>query len=186
MTIDPELEVINNVLKELEKVKKNRRESILSFVSGRLGISLSTQSAGLERKALQGPSGKTVEEKTQKIDEFVESKNPRNDYQKAATLAFYLNRFEGKAELNSKDFEEANRRSRHSRKFSNIRYTLNDAMNKYGYFTQGQNKRTKILSIFGERVVEALPDEAAVKALHKEKGKKRGRKKSKKKTKKGA
>ncbi len=112
------------------------------------------------------------------IAAFVTSKRPADTYQRLACLAYYLEQREGKTDIFAKDLTKANTDARQLR-ISNIATFLDLATRRHGFFTAaGRGK--KRLSARATAVVEALPDQAAVKvALQQHRMPKKGGRKAK-------
>jgi len=98
---------------------------------------------------------------TTTIDKFVARKRPTNTYQKLACLAYYLEHRENKVDLSVKDLRKGNTDARQSA-ISNISRFLDLATRSHGFFTAAGHGK-KRLSTRGASVVDALPDQAAVK-----------------------
>ena len=95
------------------------------------------------------------------IEAFIKSKRPNNNYQRLACLAYYLEHFQQQREVSSKELKQAQSDSRQS-PFSNLPLALMHATSSYGFLAPcGKGK--KQLTSRGKAVVEALPDQAAVK-----------------------
>jgi len=111
---------------------------------------------------LTGTTGQQLTDlRNVKIDAFVTSKRPLNTYQRLACLAYFLEHKEGKVDIFAKDLTKANTDARQGR-ISNIAQFLNLATRRHGFFAAaGRGK--KRLSSRGAAVVEALPDQNAVK-----------------------
>jgi len=95
------------------------------------------------------------------IDKFVAAKRPTDTYQKLACLAYFLEHNENKVDLSVKELRKANTDARQPA-ISNISRFLDLATRKHGLFTSAGHGK-KRLSTRGAAVVEALPDQAAVK-----------------------
>lgn len=114
------------------------------------------------------------------ITNFMISKKPKDNYQRLACLAYYIDRFQGKIDISVKELKRTNTDAR-GPNISNISAFLADSTRKYGYFTVS-DKGKKRLSARGAVVVDALPDQNAVKVAHQNNPlpKKTGRKRKKK------
>lgn len=115
------------------------------------------------------------------IKQFIAQKRPDNVYQRVACLAYYLTYYGNTPHFKTKDISQANTDAAAS-KLSNAAAFVRDATSKYGYLSAA-GKGAKQISVFGEDVVQALPDQEKVKQLQTE-NKTRSRKKTSRKKKK--
>jgi hypothetical protein len=158
-----ELEAVQVVHKALEPFDPVARARVLRAVASLLEI---TSFPTGDNKP--PPGGGSSNDRTDtgtpqqmKIDAFITSKHPKNTYQRLACLAYYLEHHDQKTNISGKDLTKANSDARQL-KISNMAVFLNDATNKYGFFAP-VGKGKKQLTSRGTVVVEALPDQAAVK-----------------------
>lgn len=114
------------------------------------------------------------------IKQFIAQKRPGNVYQRVACLAYYLTHSSNIPHFKTKDISQANTDAAVA-KLSNAAAFVRDATSKYGYLSAA-GKGAKQITVFGEEVVQALPDQDQVKQLHAE-NTTRGRKKSSRKKK---
>ena len=163
MQEDKELSAIGKIIKEFETISEERRQAALKYVLERLSLSGSfNKSVNAEQTK---SNGSFEDGNIESIKEFLDKKNPKNNYQALACLGYYLDKFDKKEEFGSKDLIEANARARRPG-ISNVARDLADATRKLKFFTKGTNeRRKKMLTSHGEKVVEALPDQEAVKLV---------------------
>jgi hypothetical protein len=97
----------------------------------------------------------------EKIAAFITRKHPIDTYQRLACLAYFLEHKEGKTDIFSKDLENANTEARQIR-LANTTRVLDHAARRLGFFASSSRGKKRLTSR-GVAVVEALPDQAAVK-----------------------
>ena len=103
--------------------------------------------------------------------EFLKAKNPQSDVQRVACLAYYLSHYRGQASFKTKDLTALNVEAAGAN-IGNPSQAVNNAAKQSHYLTPAGGGKKQI-SAFGEDVVEALPDQAAVKAVEQNKPRKR-------------
>jgi len=113
------------------------------------------------------------------IRQFIAQKRPANVYQRVACLAYHLTNSANTPHFKTKDISQANTDAA-SPRLSNAAAFVRDATSKYGYLSAA-GKGSKQITVFGENIVEALPDQEKVKQLHAENKTHRRRKISRKK-----
>jgi hypothetical protein len=87
-------------------------------------------------------------------------------YQQIACLAYYLTHTSGTPHFKTKELTKANTAAALS-KLTNPSARVNEATIQYGYLSQA-GKGAKQITVFGEQLVEALPNYERVKQLHAE------------------
>lgn len=157
--IDPELRAMEGILDALKDVPEDRRPAVLSYVADKMGIA-STTSLKVPKNG-PSPASNAIDNS---IEEFMAAKNPSNTYQRFAALAYYLERNENVTELETGTLVEANSRAS-GPKVGNASQSFLDAENKYGFFAPGSERGKKRLTLRAKRIVEALPDQEAVKRV---------------------
>lgn len=108
--------------------------------------------------------------------EFMRSKGPKNDVQRVACLAFYLTYARSTPHFRIVDLENLNTEAAGPN--TNMTRASDNATRKSCYLAAGEG-RNKQITILGEDIVKALPDQDAVKALEKKMPRKRRRKQTK-------
>jgi len=156
---DVELNAMGVIIKELESVPKERQSAVLRYVSERMGVKFETPGNTGTAPPFEETSGGG-----ESIKLFVDKKKPKNNYQAIACLAYYLEKWKGVEEWSNKDIEDANKAARRTA-IANIPRDIVDTKNKYGFIRDGSDHTKKILTTLGEKVVEALPDQGAVKGI---------------------
>ena len=157
---DPELKAIQAILASLEGVPEDRRGSVLSYVSDKLHI----PGGVAPDKTKGGGIGTGREPLLGSIEDFVAAKNPQNHYQRVACLAYYLETKEGTREFDTAIITTANSEAG-GPKLGNATQVIADAESKYGFFAPTSERGKKRLTVRGKKVVEALPDQDAVKRV---------------------
>ncbi|XOB42409.1 MAG: hypothetical protein ACKKMP_03560 [Candidatus Nealsonbacteria bacterium] len=170
------LKAIENIVKELNKFSEEERIDIIDFALKQLGI----RQLSLSPKGIS-PEKEEVPPVSKSIDKFVAEKNPKDQYQRVAVLAYYLKHSEKVNEFKNKEIDLANRRARQA-KIGNPADVIGKAETRYGFLTKGV-KTGRQLSTLGEKIVDALPDHEKVKAIIKSSKKPRKRAKKRKRTK---
>ena len=94
-------------------------------------------------------------------------------YQRVACLAYYLTYARNTPHFKTKEISRANTDAA-AGQLTNPSARVNDATTKYGYLSAVRGGQKQI-TVFGEQVVEALPDYVQVKQLHTD-NRSRGRK----------
>ena len=163
---DKELKAIGNIIKELEGISKERRETALKMVVDFLGIGISSVKPQDQKPPLTvGVSSQGAP--MDSIKNFIDHKNPINNYQLIACLAYYLEKKQNIKAVGAKEIRDANAEARRP-SISNIPRDLTDATRKFGYLTKAStDKRKKMLTSQGEKVVDLLPNQEDVKNLPK-------------------
>jgi hypothetical protein len=182
-TLEKELEAVKTIINALIDLDDEARGFVLKTVSARIGISISLNptaevhqhspqtSTTVRKPALQLGSSSTANEQTPEA--FLTGKKPRSEVQRVACLAFYLTDFKGQKQFKTKDLVQLNSDAGQAR-MSNASTTVANA-EKSGYITL-VGKGLKQITTFGKDIVNALPDEEAVKTLMARRRKPRRRK----------
>jgi hypothetical protein len=170
------------VVKALDPLEAADRQWVLQSAANKWTINLSQAQAGAGAGGTPGGGGAgagTPAELVKDAKRFLIQKDPKSDLQRIACLAYYLTHGKATPQFKTRDLTTAHTDSK-GPKFHLPRAVGNAARTKCGYLSAvGGGK--KQLTSYGELVVEALPDQEAVKALelkHKKRG--GGRKKSRK------
>lgn len=165
-TFTDELKALGAILDALQPLPAEQREFVLTTAIARLGVgNIRTKnieqgqlgSANLRKAALDG-------EMTPK--EFVKTKKPTSETQRMACLAFYLTHFRRQPHFKTRDVTNLNTDAA-CPKLSNPARTADNATKQNGFFAPA-GKGNKQITPYGEDVVNALPDQDAVKALRQE------------------
>jgi hypothetical protein len=168
-----DLEAVRTVVDALKDFKLEEQQRIFRWAAEKLGMSVpvgtgqvTTVGAPATTPATPTitpavPTGAATD-----IKKFMGEKQPRNDVQYAAAVAYYY-RFEAppaekKDTINKDDLQEATRKSGRDR-FTNPLQTLNNA-HTLGLLDRGPEKGTFVINSVGENLVAmTLPDGSVAK-----------------------
>ena len=161
-----EVDALRTIHEALKPLDSDTRSRVLQAVMTLLQISAPaaisvTQQPKTQLDGILVDQGTQFIQSTTTIDKFVAGKQPVDTYQRLACLAYFLEHKENKIDLSVKELKKANTDARQSN-ISNISQFLDLATRRHGFFTPAGHGK-KRLSIRGSTVVEALPDQAAVK-----------------------
>lgn len=168
MTEDIELNAIATILAQLNQLPEERRLFVLEYVMKRLNVSSNINTAGAMFNEIQKNSvlsNDVVGDISLSIQDFMRNKAPRNNCQTIACLAFYLEKKEKMVEFGAKEIKDAAQRARLPQ-ITTITQDIQNAQYQYHFVAPStQDKRKKTLTVVGEEVVEALPDQEKVKTI---------------------
>lgn len=163
-TFEPELEALGIVLSALEPLSDDQRSFIIKVVVERLNVEMGNDGT------LAGISGlgKGIDTTSDSLEEiapkeFLKQKKPSTEVQRVACLAYYLAHARNNPSFKTQEISKLNTEAA-GRKFSNASKSVNNATLRNGFLAPA-GKGKKQITAFGEDVVEALPDQNAVKAL---------------------
>ncbi len=167
------------VIDALESLQEEKdRQWVLQSAASKFDVTLQVPSAGGAGTTvgLSGASGtadvRTAIEK-KNVRDFIRIKKPVTDVQRVACLGYYLVHTTGQPGFTSKDVSVAHTDSGGSK--INLTRALDNATRQSKYISNRLG-REKQLTTLGEDVVNALPNQEAVKAVEAEVKKPRGRK----------
>jgi hypothetical protein len=183
-----DLEAVRKVADALEGFDPKDQERIIRWAREKIGLSVApvsphvppSPSAPLGSPSMAGipPSATTS---TKDLKTFVAEKQPKNDVQFAATVAYYY-RFEApenlrKTEINGDDLQEACRLVGRER-FKNPGQTVRNA-HKLGLLDKGEQPGFFVINSVGENLIAVtLPgDGSGIPRAKKKKNRKRGQQK---------
>lgn len=172
-SIDQELESLKAVLHAVEPLDEKQQCFILKTVVDRLGIVIP---AGAVQPSHQlrcgggapGNAGSTLSSENASLDgqtpnQFLKAKSPKTDVQRVTCLAYYLTHARGQPHFRTEDFTKINNEARGTH-ISNPSMSVNNATSQNKYLAPvGEGK--KQITTLGEEVVEALPDQDAVREV---------------------
>ena len=156
------IDVIIDALSKLED--NNARMRVINLICQKYEIQPTFQ--GVRKLTDDMEAGQQPNPPLSDSKNFMNIKKPKNNYQRLACLAYFLQENKGINEFNSKILGEANTEARQT-VIPDISVYLTDATAKYRFFTPTK-KGKKLLTAIGEAVVKALPDQDKVKQLLKE------------------
>jgi hypothetical protein len=174
--VPPEFDALGKVLEALRNgLDDQQRAWVIASAVSNLGISgvalpgLGLGDAGTQ--ALGGGGGGTAKTTVvagqpgtaQHAKAWLRVKAPKSVLQQVACLAFYLTNFKSTPHFKAKEIDDMNREAGGAR-IGNPRQSTNDAMSKSGFLSVAGGGKKQITA-FGEEVVNALPDQVAVKAI---------------------
>ncbi len=159
----PGMEALNNVISALEGLETAKQTWVLETAASHFGFTLRGVSKPQGDTHRQGV-GTTcdVDESEPTPKAFLKAKDPKNDIQRAACLAYYLTRYRDSAHFKSRDLSSLNVEAAGPR--VNMSRAVNNAMNQNRYLAVAGGGRKQITSL-GEEVVNALPDQEAVRLV---------------------
>jgi hypothetical protein len=151
-----ELEAIRTILDALQPFDTADRQRILRYVLEKLSLIVSTPpESKTEQRSTQRTESAFSSGSVKNLSTFVQEKNPKNDVQFAATVA-YFHRFEAppdkqKPEIHSDDLQDATRLA-HRKRFKSPGQTLRNARN-LGLLDNGSEEGAFVLNSVGENLV---------------------------------
>ncbi|MBI2924116.1 MAG: hypothetical protein HYY24_00230 [Verrucomicrobia bacterium] len=167
-TTSEQREILNEILARLTPLDDESRLRIVQTVATFLNIKLAgasspTNAAARSNSPPTAPSAPSFsghEDASPK--QFLIGKQPESDVERVVCLAYYLKHFRNVSEFNTLDVSKLNTEAAYP-KFSNASVPVANA-SQMGYLVpiSGGNKQ---LGAFGERLVQALPDREAAKAV---------------------
>lgn len=157
-----EVDAMRDVDTALGQLDTDERVRVIDWVSSKYGINLPRSSNGGQKSPEPVGGG---DERPKDIKSFLVNKDPQNFYERVACLVYYLDKFDDKPEVSTKDITKANSDARQSR-LTNPAVFVKNATHSYGYLNS-LGKRKFAVSARGEAVVEALPDRTKVEEAHK-------------------
>jgi hypothetical protein len=170
------------VIKALEPLKEPDRQWVLQSAASKFNATIQQHAGAGNNGGTTTPAGSGgapagVQSSIAKKDPraFIRIKKPSTDVQRVACLGYYLSQTTGKHGFTSKEVTQAHTDSGGSA--INMTRALDNATRGSNYLSN-RGPREKQLTTLGEDVVNALPDQAAVKAVE-ESGKRGGKKRKK-------
>ena len=184
-TLAPEIEALNDVLTALERLADADKSWVLQTASARLGGGITPSGAVPTAGGPAGaPLGRGRGASGIAPKDFMRQKNPGNDVQRAACLAYYLTHHRSTPHFKSRDLSNLNTEAAGPR--VNMSRAVNNATNQSRYLASAGGGKKQITS-HGEDVVEALPGAGAAQAAESRQAKtKKARRKKSPRKKKGS
>jgi hypothetical protein len=180
-----DLEAVRIIVATLEGFGEEDQERILRWAREKLGLLTSVvqhHPTTAPKATLASPEESANKTKIFDIGTFVKSKNPANDVQFAATVAYYF-RFEApeneqKENIDGTDLQEACRKANRTR-LNDPATTLNNAY-KLGLLDKGAERGKYSINSVGENLVAmTLPQQSTTSSHPKKQKNKKVNKKSK-------
>lgn len=179
---DQELNAMSKIISELKNIPEERRVAIINYVVDRMGIQSININRGISTNFSPQTLSPNAEMSVSSVEEFIRVKNPVNNYHLIACLGYYLEKFEKIPEFGAKEITDAISRARRP-PMSNVSRDIKNTQHQYQFITAGRiEKRKKMLTVYGNQVVEALPDQEKAKNIVKDVRKSINRKNNKKET----
>lgn len=167
---DNELEALKQVLLTLESLSQDQRKFVLKTAAERFGLIIpknqnfeETSDADSDIPPTEVKKPKSLANITPK--EFIRRKSPDSDVLRVACLAYYLTYARKQPEFKSEDIAKLNTEAA-AQKFGNPLKTVNNAMAR-SHFLAPAGGGKKQITAYGEDIVNALPDLAAVSEISK-------------------
>lgn len=160
INIKEKLTAIQTIVDTLEGFPSEDIRDIMSFSLKQLSID------GVDEEQLNTTSTDTTTSSPLIPDDiynFVRKKSPKNEYQRVAVLAYFLEKKSKKESVTAKDIVDANTEARQPR-FSNISTTMNRTSANYRYINS-LKRGVYQLSATGLDLVDALPDQSEIPKL---------------------
>jgi hypothetical protein len=184
-TLDQELAAVKTVYGALAPLEDKGRQFVLKTVTDRLGAPTPSnrEASGSTRVEPQDPPAARPNppaaslRSAETLIEFLRQKRPLTEVQRIACLAYYLTHNKRQPQFKTKDLTKLNTDAKQTG-MSNPSMTVMNATRQNNFLSQLAHGMKQITT-FGEDVVAALPDQAAVKALMK--GRRKPRKRNAKK-----
>jgi len=164
LQLSAKLKAIEVIVKELQKLNENDRSDVVSFALKQVGLTSSSIPSPSQSNQISVSEG-SGPDLNKNMADFVKSKNPKNEYQRVAVIAYYREYKQSKKEFKNAEMSQANTSEARQPKISNITDVVIKARDRYKFLTKGTGKATHQLSTHGADIVNALPDQAAVKTL---------------------
>jgi hypothetical protein len=162
-----ELKILNELIATLAPLHNSAKKRILQTVITFLRLDLDTSARGsAPLLSTSGTDGSPVSSFSTRNEmspkQFLLEKQPANDIERVACLAYYLTHFRGTPEFKTIDISTLNTEAAQP-KFSNPSVPIEHATRR-GFLvsTSGWSKQ---LGAIGEQFVQALPDRDAAKAV---------------------
>jgi hypothetical protein len=155
------------VVKALEPLSDADKQWVLNSAASRWALTVQHQAGGGSGGTGGAPVGSNSPDAlaaitSKNIRAFIRAKKPTTDVQRVACLGSYLAQTTGQHGFTSKDIATAHTESGGSK--INLTRALDNATRRAKYIST-RSGHEKQLTTLGEDVVNALPDQAAVKAV---------------------
>lgn len=169
-SLDQELESMKTILHALEPLDETQRRFVLKTAAERMGISgVVLQNVQLNaalkpnEQALGSIVTPPVSLDGMNAKDFLKAKRPATDVQRIACLAFYLTHSRNQPHFKTRDLTNLNTEGAGG-KMSNAAVTVKNATNQNGFLAHA-GKGQKQITGLGEDIVNALPEQEAVKKV---------------------
>ncbi len=161
-----EIDALKKVLAALVDLDEKQRAWVIASAVSNLGIVAALPASGVSglstggtgATAIPGEPGSKAHARA-----FLKSKSPKTTIQQVACLAYYLTYHRDLPHFKTRDISELNTDAAGSR-ISNPSQVVGNATHQNGFLAQAGGGKTQLTG-FGEDVVNALPDQEAVKTV---------------------
>jgi hypothetical protein len=177
--LSAEIQALSDVLAALDDLDDEKEKAwVLETASNRIGVQLGVglRASSIGSGAAPSRSGGSGSHATPK--DFMRDKSPKNDVQRVACLAFYLTYLRETPHFKARDLAALNTEAAGPK--INMSRAVNNAQNQNRYLAVAGSGNKQITDV-GEDVVNALPNQEAVKAAEEDKRPRRRKKKAGKK-----
>ncbi|MBI2635136.1 MAG: hypothetical protein HYW79_01165 [Parcubacteria group bacterium] len=164
LQLSAKLKAIEVIVKELQKLDESDRPDVISFALKQVGLTPPTNLNSPQSDSSIAGGSQSAGLDTSMAD-FVKNKNPKNEYQRVAVIAYYREYKQNRKEFKNAEMSQANTQEARQPKISNITDVVTKARDRYKFLTKGTGKATHQLSTHGADIVNALPDQESVKKL---------------------
>lgn len=156
--LSPEIEALSDVLAALGNLAMDdEKRWVLETAANRLGVA--SPIAIVKRQAGSDSGNNATLLSNSKPKEFVRTKDPKNDVQRVACLAYYLTHARETAQFKAADLRALNTEA--AGPSINMSRAANNATNQSRYLAVAGGGKKQITAL-GEDVVNALPDQEVV------------------------
>lgn len=172
------LDAIKLAIKALESLDEEQQKQAIKTITQLLGHA-TAGAEGLGSESNDGGMAGTADITKMTAKAFMKAKKPMLDVQRVTCLAYYLTHAKSMPHFKTADITKLNTEAAQPA-LSNTTVAVDHATRTSQYLTTATGGKKQITPL-GEAVVEALPNQEAVKAAVAEHGKPKRRKKAKKK-----
>lgn len=157
--VKAKLEAIQTIVDLLDGFPSEDVKDIVSFSLKQLKLDDVAFDEIQDSTPTEGPKAR-ADSTNGSIYDYVREKGPKNEYQRVAVLAHYLEKNRNMESVTARDVVDANTEARQPR-FSNISTTMNRSSGVYKYINS-LSRGVYQLSATGLDLVNALPDQSAI------------------------
>jgi hypothetical protein len=176
-----QIDALGAVLTALENLDADAQQFVVQTAAARLGLSATAPAhqsrnvAGASPLATSGNQHQLPGDISPK--QFLDQKRPTTDVERVTCLGYYLTNYRDTPHFKTADITALNTEAA-QKKLSNASDSMSNAQ-QTNYLTNAHKRGLKQVTSFGEKIVEALPDRAAVAALFEAEKKHSARRKKK-------
>ena len=178
--------VVSSMIRLLQSLRDDEeRQRTLAAAAAAFNIEFGATKSSVSEPSLDAQDGDEGQSVKDDPTKFIRAKKPKNDRELVACLGYFLAKVRGTSTFGSKDLENLNDEA-DGNMIGEFPIALNNATG-YNMYFKAAGKGKKKMSPHGNQVVEALPDQDAVKKIvnsFRKKSRKRGNQKKRGKKKK--